>query len=182
MWAGVRKVASGDNRSIFYHASRDLQAKLIVRSVNKCSEFCRNKKLQQLWSAMQDSRNALNRSRTGKKPIFICPDFWTDLNGCQQRLLFAWQLTQRKCSLCSQGISYQTLVKEFCIDSPISSMINEHPKTHTWTVLFLACVILSTASFHILYTSQLFLHQMLEINALSWLVFLKISRRLLKVS
>ena len=27
----------------------------------------------------------------------------TDLNGCRQSLLFARQLTQRKCSLCSQG-------------------------------------------------------------------------------
>ena len=54
---------------------------------------------------MQDSRNALNRSRTGKNPffLFIRPDFWTDLNACRQRLLFARQLTQRKCSLRSQG-------------------------------------------------------------------------------
>ena len=29
------------------------------------------------------------------------------LNGCQQRLLFARQLLQRKCSLCSQGIKVQ---------------------------------------------------------------------------
>ena len=34
---------------------------------------------------------------------FIRPHFWTDLNGCRQRLLFTRQLTQRKCSLCSQG-------------------------------------------------------------------------------
>ena len=41
-----------------------------------------------------------------KKPVFlkfICPDFWRDLKGCRQRLLFTRQLTQRKCSLCSQG-------------------------------------------------------------------------------
>ena len=33
-----------------------------------------------------------------KKPIchFIRPDFWTNLNSCQQRLLFASQLTQQK--------------------------------------------------------------------------------------
>ena len=50
-------------------------------------------------------RNPLNRSRKGKNPFFkfIRPDLWTDLNGCRQRLLFARQLTQRKCSLCSQG-------------------------------------------------------------------------------
>ena len=50
---------------------------------------------------MQDSRNALNRSRTGKKLRFlkfIRPHFWTDLNGCRQRLLFAWQLTQQNCN------------------------------------------------------------------------------------
>ena len=63
------------------------------------------KKLRKLWSATQDSRNALSRSRAGKKPAFwfIRPDFWTALKGCRQRLLFARQLTQRKCSLCSQG-------------------------------------------------------------------------------
>ena len=56
-------------------------------------------------SLTQDSRNALNRSRTGKNPIFqfIRPDFWTGLNGCRQRLLFARQLIPRKCSLCLQG-------------------------------------------------------------------------------
>ena len=33
-----------------------------------------------------------------KNPFFkfIRPDFWTDLNGCRQRLLFVRQLTQRK--------------------------------------------------------------------------------------
>ena len=88
------------------NSSRDWQAKLIIRSVIKWHEFCGNKKkLQQLWSAMQDSCNALNWSRTGKSPFFkfIRPDFWMDLNGCWQRLLFARQLTQRKFSLCSSG-------------------------------------------------------------------------------
>ena len=43
--------------------------------------------------------------KNGRKPVFkfIRPDFWTNLNGCRQRLLFARQLTQRKCGLCSQG-------------------------------------------------------------------------------
>ena len=43
-----------------------------------------------------------------KNPVFfrfIRPDFWTDLNGCRQRLLFACHLALRKCSLCSQGIN-----------------------------------------------------------------------------
>ena len=63
VWVGVRKVASADNRSIFYCAcmklSGHLQAKLIVRSVVKWCEFCRNKILWQLWSATQDSSNTL---------------------------------------------------------------------------------------------------------------------------
>ena len=56
-------------------------------------------------SLTQDSRNVLNRPRTGKNPFFkfFRPDFWTDLNDCRQRLLFARQLIPRKCSLCSQG-------------------------------------------------------------------------------
>ena len=82
--------------------SRDSQAKLIVRSVAKLREFRRNKKIATTVIGYarltQHLRNPLNRSRTG-----IRPDLWTDLNGCQQRLLFARQLTQRKCSLCSQG-------------------------------------------------------------------------------
>ena len=47
----------------------------------------------------------LNWSRTGKSPFlkFICPDFWTDLNDCRQRLLFACQPTQREWSLCLKG-------------------------------------------------------------------------------
>ena len=113
VWSVVRKVTSADNRSIFYHAC----AKFVTWFASKInhqgsSGLSSNvasstgiKILQQLWSATQDSRNALNWSRTGKNLFFkfIRPDFWTDLNGCWQRLLFAWQLTQRKFSLCSQG-------------------------------------------------------------------------------
>ena len=72
------------------------------------ASFAGIKKMRQLWSATQDSHNALNR----KKPVFfkfIRPDFWTDLNGCRQRLLFARQLAQRKYSLCSQGTTLQRL-------------------------------------------------------------------------
>ena len=75
VWAGVRKVASAENRSIFYRACAKFvtrsQAKLIFRSVVKGREFRGNKKMGQLWSATQDSRNALNRSRTGKKTPFF---------------------------------------------------------------------------------------------------------------
>ena len=106
MW----KVAPANNCSIFYCAC----TKFITRLASKinhqvCHQMARvlweQKKLQQLWSAMQDSCNALNWSRTGKSPFFkfIRPDFWMDLNGCWQRLLFARQLTQRKFSLCSSG-------------------------------------------------------------------------------
>ena len=89
-------------------------AKFVTRFANKINRpsFGGIKKLRQLWSATQDSRNPLNRSRTGKNPVFftfIRPDFWTDLNGCRQRLLFTRQLTQRKCSLCSQGKFYLTV-------------------------------------------------------------------------
>ena len=90
VWAGVRKVASADNRSIFYRAC----AKFVTRFASKilssglssnAATFAERKKLRQLWSATQDSRNGLNRSRTGKKPFFkfIRRDFWTDLNGCK---------------------------------------------------------------------------------------------------
>ena len=45
---------------------------LIVRSVVKWREFRGNKKIaRQLWSAMQDSRNAVNRSRAGKTAVFF---------------------------------------------------------------------------------------------------------------
>ena len=42
-----------------------------------------------------------------------------DLNGCQQRLFFAHQLTQQKCSLCSQGtfnsIKYKKWIIKFIL-------------------------------------------------------------------
>ena len=86
-------------------------AKFITRLASKinhqvCHQMARVLwEWKQLWSAMQDSCNALNWSRTGKSPFFkfIRADFWMDLNGCWQRLLFARQLTQRKFSLCSSG-------------------------------------------------------------------------------
>ena len=92
MWAVVRKVASADSLSIFYRAcakfvARYSQTKLIVRFVVKWREFRGNKKIaRQLWSATQDSRNAVNRSRTGKTVFFfnlfaqISGRIWTVVN------------------------------------------------------------------------------------------------------
>ena len=75
VWAGVRKVASTDNRSIFYRACAKfvtLFASKILSSglSSNAASFAERKKLRQLWSATQGSRNGLNRSRTGKKPLF----------------------------------------------------------------------------------------------------------------
>ena len=90
VWAGVRKVASTDNRSIFYRVCAKfvtLFASKILSSglSSNAASFAEGKKLRQLWCATQGSLNGLNRSRTGKKPLFsfIRPDFWTDLNGCK---------------------------------------------------------------------------------------------------
>ena len=75
VWAGMQKVASADTVQFSimhaWNSWHDLPAKLTVRSVVKWSEVCRNKKLRQLWSATQDSCSALNRSRTGKNPVFL---------------------------------------------------------------------------------------------------------------
>ena len=119
VWAGVRKVASAEERSIFYRAC----AKFVTRFASKINRhflssngasFAGIRKLPQLWSATQESRNVLNRLRTGKKPFFqfIRPDFLTDLSRCRQRLLFARQLTPRKCSLCSEGRSCISCVRK----------------------------------------------------------------------
>ena len=97
------------------------QAKLIVRSVVKWRKFRGNKKIALTLICYarftQDSRNALNRSTTGKNCFFkfILPNFWTDLNGCRQRILFARQLTQRKCSLCSQGSNSTVFMQKKCL-------------------------------------------------------------------
>ena len=56
------------------NSSRDSQAKLIVRSDVKWREFRGNKKIAttliRCARLTQDSRSALNRSRTGKNPVF----------------------------------------------------------------------------------------------------------------
>ena len=76
VWAGVRKVASADYRSIFYRAC----AKFATRFASKINlhglssngaSFAGIKKLRQLWCATQESRNALNRLRAGKKTVFF---------------------------------------------------------------------------------------------------------------
>ena len=112
VWAGVRKVASTDNRSIFYRACAKfvtLFASKILSSglSSNAASFAERKKLRQLWSATQGSRNGLNRSRQEKNRFFnlfvqISGRIWTVAS--LQRLLFAPQLTQRNCSLCSQGM------------------------------------------------------------------------------
>ena len=75
VWAGVRKVASAEDRSIFHRAC----AKFVTRFASKINRHCLSsngatfagiKKLRQLWSATQESRNALNQLRTGKKTVF----------------------------------------------------------------------------------------------------------------
>ena len=126
--------------------SCDSQAKLIVSCVVKWCEFWGNKEISPTlicyarW--VQDSHSAPNRSRTGKSLFFkfILPDFWMSLNGCRQRLLFAHWLTQRKCSLCLQGMSWQVasinisanqntgFVMEYQVHNPFNQ--------HFWKFLF----------------------------------------------
>ena len=66
VWAGVRKVASADNRSIFYRAC----PKFVTQFASKINRpglssngasFAGIKKLPQLWSVTQNSPNAQNR-------------------------------------------------------------------------------------------------------------------------
>ena len=66
------------------------------------------------WRRNNGQRSFPETKLTNAKPVenrlkpvflkFIRPEFWTDLNSCRQRLLFARHLIPRKCSLCSQGI------------------------------------------------------------------------------
>ena len=114
VWAGVRKVASADNRSIFYRACAKFitrfaskinrQQAPVVRSVVKWREFRGNNKIALTLICYAKLTQCSKLVKNRKNPVFkfIRADFWTDLNGCRQRLLFARQLTQRKCSLCSQ--------------------------------------------------------------------------------
>ena len=99
------------------NSSSDSQAQLIVRSVVKWRKFCRNKKIVTtvIYYARltQCSEPFKKREKTIFFLKFISPDFWTDLNGCQQWLLFARQLTQQKCCLSSQGICYLIFIYLF---------------------------------------------------------------------
>ena len=99
------------------NSSRDSQTKLIVRSVVKWRGFRGNKKIATTLICYarltQTSKPVKNRKNPGFF-TFIRPDFWTDLNGCRQRLLFARQVTQRKCSLCSEGKLSQLISKNVC--------------------------------------------------------------------
>ena len=55
------------------------------------------------------------------------------LNGCRQRLLFARQLTQRKCSLCSQGtlaLSPRELVSAFIGYFSIERQRHDYDQDH----------------------------------------------------
>ena len=78
-WAGVQKVASADNCSIFYCVCTKfviaIRKQIIVRCVVKWHEFHWNKKIATTlicWARLtQDSCNALNQSRTEKKPGFF---------------------------------------------------------------------------------------------------------------
>ena len=143
-------VKSNDN---FYRACEKFVTRfaskiiiLIVRSVVKWRKFRGEKKIATTAISYarlaQDSRNALNWSRTVKSPFFkfIRPDFWMDLNGCRQRLLFAHQLTQQKCSLCSQGMSWQVTSINisanqnagFVVEYQVHNPFNQH----FWKFLF----------------------------------------------
>ena len=110
VWAVERKVASADNRSIFYRACAKFVTRFaskIVRSVVKWREFRGNKKWGNSDLLRKTHAQCSKRVINMKNPfLFICPDFWTDFNASWQRLYFARQLTQRKCSLYPQGICY----------------------------------------------------------------------------
>ena len=106
----MRKVASADNRSIFYRAC----AKFVTRFASKINRhglssngasFAGIKKIATTLICYARLTQCSKPVKHRKNPFFYLfrPDFWTDLNGCRQRLLFTRQLTQQKCSLCSQG-------------------------------------------------------------------------------
>ena len=107
----MRKVVSADNRSIFYRAC----AKFVTRFASKSNRHvCHQmRRVSRKYKKIATTLICYARLSQCSKPVknsknsfclFIRPDhFWMELNGCRQRLLFARQLTQRKCSLCSHG-------------------------------------------------------------------------------
>ena len=128
----MQKVASPDNCSIFY------RAKLIIRTVIKWRKFRRNQKIASTLICyirlMQDSRSALNRSRTVKNPFFklIHPDFWTDLNSCRQRLLFVQQLNSENVASTRRVGLNQNLKKTW-------KGLFQIPLSHIWRMMSYYC-------------------------------------------
>ena len=98
VWAGLRKVASADNCSIFYYAC----VKFAMPFASKINcQVC-----PQMVRVLGGIKNCDNSDLLHKTQAMHWNHCWMDLNGCQKRLLFAQQLTQRKCNLCSQGTLY----------------------------------------------------------------------------
>ena len=111
----MRTVASADNRSIFYREC----AKFVTRFARKINpQVCRQMTRVSRELKKCDNSYLLRKTHARltqcSKPVknrknlvffqFIRQYFSTGLNGCRQRLRFALQLTQCKCSLCSQGM------------------------------------------------------------------------------
>ena len=107
VWAGVRKVEIWMNKLkktgfLLFMTGLEHYVSLgwILRSRSELSQFlysCETRiNLRKTWRLILLANRVTNfahaRWKIGK------------LNGCRQRLLFARQLIQRKCSLCSQGI------------------------------------------------------------------------------
>ena len=125
--------------SIVYarNSSRDSQAKLIVTFVVKWREFHGNKKIATTLICYARHVMLQTGQQQEKTRVFkIYSSRFLDityLNGCEQRLLFARQLTQRKCSLCLQGNCWEAqiylssevglknmLLHPFCLEKPDS--------------------------------------------------------------
>ena len=87
-------------------------ATLIVRSVVKIGMSFTAKKNWDNSVLLRKTHAIITQCSKKEKTLFlkfICSDFWTDLHGSQQRLLYAHQLTKRKCSLCWQPFNSDLL-------------------------------------------------------------------------
>ena len=137
----MRKVLSADNRSIFYRVC----AKFVTRFASKinrqiCRQVARVSREQNIATTlicyarhvMLQTGQQQEKTRVFKIYSSRFLDI-TYLNGCEQRLLFARQLTQRKCSLCLQGNCWEAqiylssevglknmLLHPFCLEKPDS--------------------------------------------------------------
>ena len=93
----------------------------IFRSVVKWREFRENFKNCDNSDLLSKTHTRLTQCfklvKNRRKNLFLI--YLSRVNGCQQRLLFAQQRTQRKCSLCSQGIE---LLELFTISSTYLSV------------------------------------------------------------